>query len=223
MLNSCQRSIVPSSVIFAWFARVLASNVWKTRIKMQSERYESSQRLVKLYFDWFDGTSFSKHVAPVCLILSAVGSKSLLKRRCKKFCFTKLTSTRSPQSHQCLNAFFLTVSIVAVSFLRIPFTIIWACMEASRRNKPSIGIKALPRHQYLFLFLFYRIVMSWLSYSVSVWSLGQHVCRFSPAIAHLSSFWCFGNLQNHPVSLTIYASLLIANSKSVLNIPRNCI
>ena len=91
-------------------------------------------------------------------------------------------------------------------------------MEASRRNKPSIGIKALPRHQYLFLFLFYRIVMSWLSYSVSVWSLGQHVCRFSAAIAHLSSFWCFGNLQNHPVSLTIYASLLIANSKSVLNI-----
>ena len=50
-------------------------------------------------------------------------------------------STRSPQSHQCLNGFFLTVFIVAVSFLRIPFTIIWACMEASRRNKPSIGIK----------------------------------------------------------------------------------
>ena len=29
MWNSCQRSIVPSPVIFAWFARVLASNVWK--------------------------------------------------------------------------------------------------------------------------------------------------------------------------------------------------
>ena len=41
-------------------------------------------------------------------------------------------------------------------------------------------------------------------------------CRWSPL--HLSSFWCFGNLQNHPVSLKIYASLLIANSKSVLNI-----
>ena len=60
--------------------------------------------------------------------------------------------------------------------------------------------------------------MSWLSYSVSVWSLGQHVSRFSAAIAHLSSSWCFGNLQNHPVFLKIYASLLIANSKSVLNI-----
>ena len=60
--------------------------------------------------------------------------------------------------------------------------------------------------------------MSWLSYLVSVWSLGQHVCRFSAAIAHLSSFWWFGNLQNHPGSLQIYASLLIANSKSVLNI-----
>ena len=82
----------------------------------------------------------------------------------------------------------------------------------------SVAYFSFSRHQYLFLFLFYRIVVIWLSYSVSVWSLGQHVCRFSPAIAHLSSFWCFGNLQNHPVSLKIYASLLIANSKSVLNI-----
>ena len=73
-------------------------------------------------------------------------------------------------------------------------------------------------HQYLFLLLFYRIAVSWLSYSVSAWSLGQHVCSFSPAITHLSSFWGFGNLQNHPVSLKIYASLLISNSKSVLNI-----
>ena len=70
--------------------------------------------------------------------------KSLLTRCRKKLCFTKLNSTKSPQSHPCLNGFFLTVSIVAVSFLRIPFTIIWACMEASRRNKPSIGIKVLP-------------------------------------------------------------------------------
>ena len=37
------------------------------------------------------------------------------------------------------------------------------------------------------------------------------------------SFWGFGNLQNHPVSLKIYASLLIANSKSVLNVKsRRC-
>ena len=28
-------------------------------------------------------------------------------------------STRSPQSHPCLNSFFLTVSIVAVSYIRI--------------------------------------------------------------------------------------------------------
>ena len=57
-------------------------------------------------------------------------------RRCKTFCFMKLNFTRSSQSHPCLNGFFLTVPIVAVSFLRIPFTIIWACMEAGRRNKP---------------------------------------------------------------------------------------
>ena len=82
----------------------------------------------------------------------------------------------------------------------------------------SVAYFSFSRHQYLFLFLFYRIVVIWLSYSVSVWSLGQHVCRFSPAIAHLSSFWCFADLQNHPVSLKIYAYLLIANSKSLLNI-----
>ena len=74
-------------------------------------------------------------------------------------------------------------------------------------------------HQYLFLLLFYRIAVSWLSYSVLAWSLGQHVCRFAPAITHLSSFWGFGNLLNHPVSLKIYASLLIANSRSVLRRP----
>ena len=73
-------------------------------------------------------------------------------------------------------------------------------------------------HQDFFIFLFYRIAVSWLSYSVSMWSLGQHVCRFSPAVTHLSSFWCFGNLQNHPGSLKIYASVLISNSKSMLNI-----
>ena len=33
--------------------------------------------------------------------------------------------------------------MVAVPLLRIPFTIIWACMEAGGRNKPSTGIKAL--------------------------------------------------------------------------------
>ena len=79
-------------------------------------------------------------------------------------------------------------------------------------------ISFFSRHQYLFLFLFYRIVVSWLSYSVSAWRLGQHVCCFSAAIAHLSIFWCFGNLQNHPVAFKIYTSLLIANRKSVLNI-----
>ena len=34
MWNSCQRSIVPSPVIFEWFARVLVSNVWRIYIKM---------------------------------------------------------------------------------------------------------------------------------------------------------------------------------------------
>ena len=62
---------------------------------------------------------------------------------CKTVYFTKLNCTRSPQLNPCLNGFFLTVFIVTASFLRIPFTIICACMEASGRNKPLIGIKAL--------------------------------------------------------------------------------
>ena len=93
-----------------------------------------------------------------------------------------------------------------------------ALTVASRAYICRLFIFFLPPRFALFIFLFYRIAVSWLSNSVSMWSLGQHVCSFSPTIAHLSSFWCFGNLQNHPVSLKIYASLLIANSKSILNI-----
>ena len=37
--------------------------------------------------------------------------KSLLTRRCKTLCFTKLNSSRSPQSHPRLNGFFLTESL----------------------------------------------------------------------------------------------------------------
>ena len=113
------------------------------------------------------------------------------------------------------------MSLVNESFTRSRLDLFCVIAEVSSVDKlaiyPSL-ISFFFCHQYLFLLLFYRIAMSWLSYSVSAWSLGQHVCRFSPAIAHLSSFWGFGNLQNHPVSLKIYASLLIANSKSVLNI-----
>ena len=57
----------------------------------------------------------------------------------KKFYATKLNSTRSPQSHQCLNGFFLTVYcccfISAYSFHN------YLSLYGS---KPSIGIKALP-------------------------------------------------------------------------------
>ena len=110
------------------------------------------------------------------------------------------------------------------------FTHIYVCLylQLPLDGFNSVAFFFFSCHQYLFLLLFYRIAVSWLSYSVSAWSLGQHVWRFSPAITHLSSFWGFGNLQNHPVSLKIYASLVIAKSKSVLNIksedvPRHCI
>ena len=54
----------------------------------------------------------------------------------------KLNCTRSPQPHQCLNGFFLTVFIVAVSFLLIPFTIIcseliWKLAEEISLQSPS--------------------------------------------------------------------------------------
>ena len=46
---------------------------------------------------------------------------------------------------QCLNGFFLTVFIVAVSFLRIPFTIIselvWKLAEENKKISLQTGIK----------------------------------------------------------------------------------
>ena len=73
-------------------------------------------------------------------------------------------------------------------------------------------------HHDLFLFLSYRTIVSWLSYSVSMLSLGQHVCSFSAVIAYLSCcVWCFGNVQNHPVSLKMCTSVLFAHRKSGKN------
>ena len=122
---------------------------------------------------------------------------------------------------------FIETSVTAsflFSFLPSRFELFCSMAHVSCGNKLSrpyihrLFLFFLPQRFALFIFLFYRISVSWLSNSVSMWSLGQHVCRFSPTIAHLSSFWCFVNLQNHPVSLKIYASLLIANSKSIRNI-----
>ena len=93
-----------------------------------------------------------------------------------------------------------------------------SCVNKYAMGHISVAYFFFSYHQDLFIFLFHRIAVSWLSHSVSVWSLNQHVCRFSSAIVLQPSFWCSGNLQNHPVSLKIYASLLIANSKSLLDI-----
>ena len=61
--------------------------------------------------------------------------------RCyKRFCFTKLNCTRSPQPHQYLNGFFVTVFIVAVSFLLIPFTII--CSELVWKLAEEISLQS---------------------------------------------------------------------------------
>ena len=101
----------------------------------------------------------------------------------------------------------------------------WPVLCSIWRRSLLLTSKPYTRHLFLFFSPPISVYISVLqncsgvaSNLVSVWSLGQCVCCFSAAIAHLSSFWCFGNLQNHPVSLKMYASLLNANSKSVLNI-----
>ena len=140
---TCSKS---SNIFLLWFARVLAltfdinknaiSTLWIIAKKMLSQ---------KLSYDFIALVFLNMQPLFVWFCRPKGGSLKILQTlRCKTFCFTKLNSTRSPQSHQCLNGFFLTVLIVAVSFLRIHFTIIWACMEVGRRNKPSIGIKVLP-------------------------------------------------------------------------------
>ena len=73
--------------------------------------------------------------------------------RCKTFCFTKYNSTRCPQSHPCLNGFFLTESLLLLLhscvFLLQLSELVWKLTEeislqsASKRflsfGPPSIG------------------------------------------------------------------------------------
>ena len=130
----------------------------------------------------------------------------------------RITPWQAKTNHNFIETSVTSSSLSSFFPSRLELFCSMADVFCARVGHISVAYFFFSCHQDLFIFLFYRIAVSWLSYSVSMWSLGQHVCRFSPAIAHLSSFWCFGNLQNHPVSLKIYTSLLIANSKSVLNI-----
>ena len=145
MLNSCQRSIVRRSVlfqpIFAWFARLLASNVWHTHTNAISTLWIIAKVSQKLYYDFM---SLVFLTCSACLF-DFVGRREVhLKVYWRVVAKHSASRSLIPQDVLSLNGFFLTVFIVAVLFLRIPFTIIWACMEAGRRNEPSIGIKALP-------------------------------------------------------------------------------
>ena len=76
-------------------------------------------------------------------------------------------------------------------------------------------------HQYLHCLYLCFTELQWAGFRTrfqcEVWA-NMFAAFLHPSPGHLSSFWCFENLQNHPVSLKIYVSLLIANSKSVLNI-----
>ena len=113
---------------------------------MQSQRDElASQRLVKHYIMLSLNMSVT---CSACLFdLLAVGRfiYKLLIRRCKRWCVTKLYSTRCPQSHPCLNGFFLTSSLLLLFhfcvFLSQLSDLVWS---AGGRNKPSTVIKAFP-------------------------------------------------------------------------------
>ena len=100
---------------------------------------------------WINCTSFSKQVGPVWLILSVVAGgsfKSLLTRRCKTLCLAKPNSTRSLQSHQCLNGFFLTESLLllfhfCVFLSQLP-ELVWKLTEeislqSASKRFPSFG------------------------------------------------------------------------------------
>ena len=94
----------------------------------------------KLYYD-FMAIVFPNMYACLFDFVGRMKVHSTIYQRvvAKKFYATKLNSTRSPQSHQCLNGFFLTVYcccfISAYSFHN------YLSLYGS---KPSIGIKALP-------------------------------------------------------------------------------
>ena len=120
----------PSPVIFAG---VLASKFRKIKIKIQSQRDEASQRLVKLNIILrFHCTHFSKHIYSAYLLDFNGRREVYLKffqRVVAKHCASRSLFRNICQPHPCLTCmsqFFLSyiVFIVAVPFLRIPFTII---------------------------------------------------------------------------------------------------
>ena len=117
----------PSPVIFAG---VLASKFRKIKIKIQSQRDEASQRLVKHNIT-ISLHSFLK-TCSACL-LDFNGRRevylNVFQRVFAKHCASRSLFRNICQPHPCLTCmsqFFLSyiVFIAAVPFLRIPFTII---------------------------------------------------------------------------------------------------
>ena len=112
------------------FPRVLASKVRTVWQKCNLNTMKALQRLVKHIM--ISLHSFP-HTLRACLVDSVSGRLIiLLKRRCKTSCFSKPPQGLLGRIHVS----YIVLIFVAVPFLLIPFTIIWACMEACRRNKP---------------------------------------------------------------------------------------
>ena len=120
----------------------------------------------------------------------------------------RITSWQTKTKHN-----FIETSVTS-SFLPSFFP----CVSVQRQT--SLALTSRPYICRLFLFFLPpRFVYISVSPNCSdlAFVLGFNV-KFGPTCLPLFSSDRPRNLQNHPVSLKIYASLLIANSKSLLNI-----
>ena len=130
----------------------------------------------------------------------------------------RITSWQTKTKHNFIQTS-VTSSFLS-SFFPSQLELFCSTADVSCINKEAIYLSLISFFLATRICLYFCFTKLWAGcrtrFQCEVWA--NMFAAFSPAIAHLSSFWCFGNLQNHPFSLKIYASLLIANSESLLNI-----
>ena len=136
----------------------------------------------------------------------------------------RITSWQTKTKHNFIETsisdLFFPVFLFSISTWTVLFNGRHLLRQQSSRHI-SVAYFFFSCHQDLHCLYFCFTELQWAGFCTrfqcEVWA-NMFAAFLQPSPVHLSSFWCFGNLQNHPVSLKIYASLLIANSKSVLNI-----
>ena len=132
----------PSPIIFAG---ALALKVRKIEIKIQFQRNEASQRLVK-HNIMISLHSFLKTFSACCFdfngrreVYLKFTNASLQNTVLHEAYYIRSLSHIHVSTVSFLHSFYCCFSISAYSFHDI-----WAFMKASGRNNPSTGIKALP-------------------------------------------------------------------------------